>query len=276
MDTPIKIFREATARARSSLRKDRIACAIGFAATALETLLSNRFIGKEKFEAEVYLRELMNDLNRHGLVRDYFHAKKQFATPHIPYKTGNEDRLLKRLRDLEGEFLAQAEVRREAEAAERAAEKARLLDRGQKLLDQGQAPRAKGFLRRVVEGYGDEPGVAGDVGRRMFEAGLFFEAAEILEQAVERFPTDSAAHALAIRAYVKLQEYGKAESLFLKALRNFGAHPRTHLNMSRLYLEWRKYDKAYDYAKMAFEKDPGLAEAKEIMTAAGSRVFSHR
>lgn len=275
MQNPAKTTREYISRAQASLRRDHVLKSLDAAVGALGLMISNRFFGKEKFETEVLMQELIKHLNNHQEIKDYFHARKVFATPFLRYSPGGEAKILPKIKELQQAFLGHMEAREEAEKADRVAEKERLLTKGQELLDAGQAARGKGYLRRVVEHFGSEAGIITEIGRRMLAAKLYPEAAEILEQGIERFPADSKAYALAIQSYTKLQEYEKAEAVFLRALRQFGAHPRTHLNMSRLYLEWRRYDKAYDFAKMAYDKDSSLTDAQTVMEQAGRRIFKH-
>ena len=62
-----------------------------------------------------------------------------------------------------------------------------------------------------------------------------------------------------------MREMDKAETVYLKAIQRFGKHPRTLLNLAKLYMEWNKKDKAFEAANDAWKKDPSLSEAKEIV-----------
>jgi hypothetical protein len=39
-------------------------------------------------------------------------------------------------------------------------------------------------------------------------------------------------------------------------------------------MDWRKTDLAYDYARLALERDPQLAEASDIVRQAEKKLFS--
>jgi len=111
--------------------------------------------------------------------------------------------------------------------------------------------------------------VARHIGEMFAAAGLLLEAAEMFKLALEKFPDDGEAWRLAIDAYDSLGEFRKAEMLYLEALKVFGAHPLTYLNMAKFYYKWRKKDAAYEYAQRALGLDPNLAEALEIREKIG-------
>jgi len=62
--------------------------------------------------------------------------------------------------------------------------------------------------------------------------------------------------------------------LYKFAIKTYGSHPRTLLHMAEMYMDWHKYDEAYDFAKQAYEADDSLEKAKEIVDKMGKRIFS--
>jgi len=121
----------------------------------------------------------------------------------------------------------------------------------------------------VVETFGDEPGIVREVGDMFSEAGLLNEAVEMFALAIEKDPSDGEAWRLAINAYDTLGEFQKAEALYLDAVRAFGAHPLTYLNIAKFYYKWHKRDDAFEYAERALALDPNLAEALELRDKTG-------
>lgn len=121
----------------------------------------------------------------------------------------------------------------------------------------------------MVDEFGHEPGVLADIAARLLDKDLLPEAADILAQARAADPRDPAIYTMAIQAYQGLGEMAKAEAVYLAAIRQFGGHPQTYLNLARHYMTWRKRDKAYEFARKALDADPALAEAREIMRRTG-------
>lgn len=52
---------------------------------------------------------------------------------------------------------------------------------------------------------------------------------------------------------------------YTRALKQFGTHPRTLVNMARMYLAWRKRDEAWTHIQRALQLAPGDAEAKALL-----------
>ena len=87
-------------------------------------------------------------------------------------------------------------------------------------------PRGKGVLRRVVEGWGHEEGLVTEIAMIFLEHQRYMEAVELFEQVIEKFPSDSRAYGGAVRCYKELHEFEKCEKVYMKALKQFGAHPK--------------------------------------------------
>ena len=68
-------------------------------------------------------------------------------------------------------------------------------------------------------------------------------------------------------------ELVKAEKFLRDALRNFGAHPKTFVSLARVLYQMGKWDQSYDAARAAYDRDPTLAEAKEILDLTERRVM---
>ncbi|NJB67407.1 tetratricopeptide (TPR) repeat protein [Desulfobaculum xiamenense] len=272
-DTPDKRVREDFARAKSALLKGEVAKALHHAEDALRQMLTGKIFGRARFEVEVHLQEFLKDFNRHPDVKSFMAARNVHTTPYVAFKRGGEREVLDFIEHtLEGLEGAQKAAEENAEA-ERLARKEDLLARAQEALDAKDFPKGKSILRHVVEEFGGEDGILRDVGARMLKAGLFFEAGEVLEQALDHDPRDSKALAFAVQAYKNAREYPKMEKMYKFAIRTFGTHPKTLLHMAEMYLEWRKYDEAYNHAKQAYDADTSLDRAKEIMDVTGKRIF---
>lgn len=260
-----KPVRENIARAKAYLRRDDLPRSMAAMAAALRELKGTRLIGQARFETEVNVQEYVTELNRHQCIRSFFESQGVLTTPFVSYAKGHEDDLAERLESI-GIGLEKDEATRAAkDVAKVAQRKETLLRSGQEKLDAGDAPRGRSFLKRAADEFGHEAGVLTDIGQRLQRAGLLFEAAEMFENAIAAFPKDGHAHAGAVAAYMGLQEYPKAEVAYIRALKQFGNHPKTLINMARMYLAWHKRDDAWTHIQRALQLAPQDAEAIALL-----------
>jgi tetratricopeptide (TPR) repeat protein len=269
MATAARAIRENISRAKGYLRRDDLERAIGCAKDALVQKNTAATLGLGRSEVELLFSELCEDFSRHPKVVTLLGGLGVRAGQFLRYVPGEEILLIKKLTafQLKKEELEQRE--RQRADNKRALQKAEWLAAGRELLARKNYPRGKVTLRRVAETFGDEPSVARDVGELFAGAGLVAEALEMYTLALQKFPSDEQAWRLAITACDTLGEFQKAENLYLEALKLFGAHPLTYLNMAKFYLKWHRKDDAYEYAERALALDPDLAEAREIRDKIG-------
>jgi tetratricopeptide (TPR) repeat protein len=273
-DTPAKQAKEHIARAKGALSKADPIKAMQSGYEAVKLLKSGKIYGRERFEVDVLMNEFVVEYNRHPDIRAHFTARNIHATPYCKYERGKEKALMDFFDQTIKAFRHEEEQSDQEQAEKHEQTKFKWLEHAQKLLDSGDTAKAKVYLRRVADNYGGEPGVLTDVGARMLGAGLYFEAGEALEEAFDMNQKDSKALAYAVKAYKNAREYTKMEQLYKKALKVFGAHPKTLLNMAKMYLDWHKWDEAYNHAKQAYDGDNSLEEAKQIMETTGKRIFT--
>jgi Flp pilus assembly protein TadD, contains TPR repeats len=257
-------IRENVSRAKGYLRRDDLDRAIGCAKDALMQKGKAGTLGHGRSEVDLMFGELCEEINRHPRVVALLESLGVRGGTLLRYGAGQETLLIKKLTALQikMEDIAKKEVQRVE--AKRTAQKIEWLKAGQTLLREKNFPKGKVYLRRVVETFGDEPGLAREVGNMFIEAGLLTEAVEMFVVAIEKAPNDGEAWRLAINTYDTMGEFQKAEGLYLDAIRVFGAHPMTYLNIAKFYYKWHKRDNAYEYAERALSLDPNLAEAIEL------------
>jgi tetratricopeptide (TPR) repeat protein len=272
-NTPAKQARENIARATRDLLKGDLSRALEFSAQAAKLMAQGSIFGREKFEVEVHMQEFLKEFNNHPEVKAHFTAKGVHVTPYVRYDRGGESKLLTALGTLFVEIKKKAAASQENKAAAKDEEIKSTMEQAQKWLDAKEFPKAKSKMRLLVEKYPAEPGLKTDVGGRLLKAGLYFEAGEFLEEAIAQNPKDSKALAFAVQAYKNAREFPKVEELYKFALKQYGSHPKTLLHMAEMYLEWHKWDEAFNYAKQAFEGDKSLDKAKAIMDETGKRIF---
>lgn len=253
------------ARAKALLKRDETLRALETMINGLEQFQRSNLPGKSRFEVEVAIMECVQELNRQPVVRELFETLAHSKKASIPYKAGEERKLAGVIGLVDKALREKIELAANDEKQRRLERKAGLEQKGLEYLRNGEAPRGKAALRLLAEEFGDEQGVLAQVGEWLLDAKLYFEAAEILERAMAEHPKDVKAYPLATRCYLEMREFQKAEAVYLQVIKQFGKHPRTMLNLAKLYLEWNKKEQAFQAAMEAWNKDNSLTEAKEIV-----------
>lgn len=234
---------------------------------ALDLLMkSNSIFGRERFELEILLGEVLRTLTSMDEMRNIFPKG-------LTYKKGQErslhDILTKVLKTI-SEAIEKAEIDK---FRKRKNEIDRYILQGQKLLDEKNHIEARKVLRRAQELFADEPGINQDIGQRLFKAGLAAEALEFFEAAMRQDNRDPRPYSYIINVQEALGELEKAEHFVKEAFKNFGGNERIYLRMAQLAIKMRKWDEAFDSAQQVLELNPFSEEAKEILKQAQPRVF---
>ena len=252
------------ARAKNLVKRNELQRALDCLITALENFIAGNLIGKARYEVEVHTQQCIADINLNPKVRKLLTELTRSAKSNIPYKPGEEAALLAVLGVLRKalENIEQTEKQGTQDALKQ--RKAELLEKGQGLLAAGEGVKAKVELRKLAEEFGKEPGILLQIANMLAAAKLPADAAEFLELAVEAFPKDGQLYGTLVDCYMGMKEYEKTEAVYKKALKQFGPHPRTLVNLAKVYKLLNKRQKAAEMAHRALSLEPGNAEAKEI------------
>ena len=253
------------ARAKALLKRDDTVRALESMLAGLDEFDPQQIPAKARYEVEALITECVAELNRQPVVHSFIETLARSKHAFIPYAPGQEKKLQGVLSILHKALHESAANTQKCEIAERAQRKAALQQKGLDALKAGDLPRGKASLRILAEEFGQEPGLLVQIAEWLLEYKIYFEATELLEQSMESFPKEAKAYCLAAQSYRAMRELEKAEAVYLKAINRFGRHPRTLLNLAKLYVEWNKKDKAFDAANDAWKKDNTLTEAKEIV-----------
>ena len=98
--TPPITIRENLARFKSYLNRDDCERALEAAIAAVKEYAAIKVIGEAKFNLEVSLVELANDLSRHHIIREFFHSNRITREPFVQYTRGDEKKLIDRLESI--------------------------------------------------------------------------------------------------------------------------------------------------------------------------------
>ena len=253
------------ARAKNLIKRDEPLRAIEALLAALELLGPEKPAGKSKSAVEAGLTETVAELNAHSGLRQLMRNLTQSDKATIQYKSGGEAKLIGILKIL---YKALAESAAQKEREEEAAQNSRkdsMLAKAREQIEAGELSRGKVTLRKLTEEFGKEPDICANAGYMLIKAGLPQDAVEYLEQAIALFPKAAEVYQELITCYLGLREYEKCEAVYLGVLREFGKHPKTLVNMGKLYIAWKKRNKAFEVLHDAVRKDPDDKEAAELL-----------
>ncbi|MDL2307072.1 hypothetical protein LJC48_03470 [Desulfovibrio sp. OttesenSCG-928-C06] len=250
-------------RAKGYIRRNEIRKALETLTVAVEMFQPDKIVGKARYETEIHLQECVEDLSKHPRVHGFLKTVTKSKEPSIKYSAGGEEALSKTLRVIHKVLTDQDEEIAMMEGDTNDMRREGLWEKGTKCLADGNNARGKAYLRRMGEEFGHEEGVLTKIGEVMVDAGLWYEAAEMLEESMSKFHKDPKTFSLLIKCYTELREYEQAERLYVKALRQFGQHPTTLLNFATMYRAWNKRDECFRVCQQAQKLDP---DNKEIQT----------
>lgn len=263
-----KTIRENIARAKNAMRRDEIVRALNVTADSLDMYSRIKVTGPIRFELEVNLDELMEDLSHHTSIQPILPRDSKGKSFVIRFKRGKESLLSGFLRHISTVLEKQKKDAAEEEGEKKERRKQELIEKGQGYLETGDIPRARTTLRRVADEFGKEEGIYLDLAERYRTAKLPMEAAEMYELNVNQFPKNPAGWSGMIDMYKDMQDFEMVEKLYHRVLQQFGSHPKTLCNIAKFYMLWRKKGKAAEYAVRALQADPNLTEAQTILDEA--------
>jgi len=262
-----KSVKEDISRAVGYARRFMGIKALGAASKAFESYsTSTAIMGRAKFELEILLADMLRELE---LVPE---IKAQLRGPFL-FKKGNEKQFAQALAALCAHLEKLEQAASESILRERLDRIATGFEKAAEALREKNLPSARRLLNTVCEQYPEEPGVFTKAAKMLAAAGLHADVIPFAERSIEQNPKDAAAFSLAVEACRAIGELTKAETFLREALKNFGAHPKTYVSLAKVLYQMGKWDKAYDAARAALDRDPNLAEAKEVVDLTEKKVM---
>lgn len=253
------------ARVKSLLTRDEPIRAIDALLTAIQTFESAQVLGRARSGTEVAIQECVDACNGQAQIRKLLRELARSDKAAIVYVSGEEAKLAGVLR-LIRKALAEAEAVKEREAQEaHESRKEGIIADASAAFRAGEAPKGRAILRRLGDDFGAEPGVFTTIAAMLTEAGFILDAVPYLEAAIEAFPRTSEPYGKLASSYMELREFGKAEKVYLAAIREFGAHPKTLTNLGKAYIAWNRRDKASVVLRQAARQAPEDKELAELL-----------
>lgn len=262
-----KEIREDIARARAYATKSDYLRTLKCLANAIGGLTTSQVYGAEKFEIQSHLVEALRDLNKMKMIQKLFPKG-------LAYKKGGEKafyQTLMRLHKKLGEAMEKARV---TKLRKRLAVLDDNMIKAAKLIQAGNPVEARKLYHKIAEYFQDIDGIESDIGNRMTTFGLFAEAIEYLNKALEIQPSDVRAHNAKILCYEGMEEIEKAMEAIKNAMRRIGASEGLYLRMAKLHFKKMEWGEVYNNAKAALDRNPLNGEAAKLMKKAEPKIFS--
>ena len=252
------------ARAQSLIKREEPVRALEALLRALSLFEPRNIVGRARSAAEISIYECLADFNAypaiHNLIREIAHSDSAF----IPYKPGEEAKLVAVLQLLRKAIAEAAAQKAAAVESSRVQLKEERFAKAEAAVKAKELPRARSIFHRITEEYGSEQGVLHRIAKILITSGLQPDAVEYLEAAQEAFPRDASIYADLVGCHLTLREYDKAEKIYLMVIKEFGRHPKTLVNLGKLYISWNKHAEAFEVINDARRLAPNDPDVKEL------------
>jgi tetratricopeptide (TPR) repeat protein len=266
MTTTSKAIRENIARSKVCFRRHESIQGLRIMASTMEQFLAAKLTGPPRYEIEVGLTETMVECNRDPDIQIILTPPGEDKPVPLKYVRGKEPAIISLL----GALIAKLEARQaeQAQAVEQQSMARRddLIARCTDLLREGDLPRAKAFIRKLLDEFGEtQPNLYAEMSTAMAAAGMALDAAEFLEKAIERFPRETSLYTALIGVYAGARQYDLVDGVYRQIYKQFGLHPRTMINQAKACYTWGRRQKAVDVLLHAVEEFPDSSEARNLL-----------
>jgi tetratricopeptide (TPR) repeat protein len=250
---------------RTLLRQGKILPAVQGTQSALLTLLKEQLIKTERQEFETLLQEAMNYLANDATVRKIYPLQ-------LAYTPGQERECNESLKDLVGALHDLVAEEAQEQLRQREERKRSLLARGKAELADGATEKGLRTVAELEQDFPDDPALRGEIGKILLEAGQFEAAVEYLQYALEKAPDLLPLYNLIAIALRKLDRFETAEQYYLRASEYMRMEPPLYFNIGRLYVDWKKWEKAIKAAHAALRLKPDFMEAQKLIAYAEKQL----
>ncbi len=263
MSKDLTNVRKSLAQANSNVKQGKSVAAVQAAQDGL-VALSGPLLKNERTEIVELLSDALMYISTDPVVRNIFPLQLQ-------YTPGEEQSLNTTLRDLYNSL--SDHVVEQAEKAKKEREEAKIERLSRAIAELGISPmKAQASFKALVRDYPNDAQLLGDIGEGLLRAGLFEEAVTYLTEALDMKPDMLPFYNVIGIALRKLQRFPIAETYYLRASQYLRHDPNLYFNIGRLYVDWKKWEKARNAALVALKLSPDFAEAKKLLNHAENKL----
>lgn len=255
--------RQQLSQVRVFLKQDKIVPAAQAIQSALGTMLKTQLIKGEREEFVRAINEAMDYFFNNDLVLASYPLK-------LVYTPGEERALYDAMKDVVDAFSKQTLAEAQAQFEAREQKKRVWLQRGSEEL-RTQPVKGQATLAALVREYPEDAELRAGVGEALLRAGLYEEAVTYLTEALDLKPNMLPYYNVIGMALRRLSRFSTAETYYLRASQYLRHDPNLYFNLGRLYVDWKKWDKAAKAAMVALKLDPNFEEARKLLEYANAQ-----
>lgn len=228
----------------------------------IATVLKSQLLKTEREEFEKLIATAVDYFAHDEYVRNN-------AAISLTYTPGQERILYDLIKEIadafNGEAVEQAQEQIRATAERRITEKKEKFAQGMAALQEGRDAEGQALLGGLVNSYPEDAELRGTVGEALLRAGLYEPAVDYLTVALDQKPDMLPLYNSIGIALRRLNRFDVAESYYLRASKYLRNDPNLYFNIGRLYVDWKKWDKAVKAAHMALKLKPDFVEAQKML-----------
>ena len=266
MSASAKTVKEFIARAKSYIQRNDYLRTLKALCQALELLHGSQIFGRERFEVNVVLDEVLRDLSGMKQIKRVFPQG-------IQYQKGQEKVLWRTLKRMHDKLQAAIEKVQMEKIRGQKMELDEMLIKAQEFLVKKEPLEARKLFRKASEMFPDEKNLPVDIGNRLMMAGLFMEALEYFKRGQEVDASDPRPYQFSMLCYEAVGELGKAEDVLKDTIRRFGGNESLYLRMGKLATQKRNWSEAYDALAQVLQLNPTNQDAHKLLKQVGPRIF---
>ncbi len=264
MSDNIATIRQTLRQVPSQVKQGNSSAAVQAIQNGLKVMRGGTLLRPERKELTELLENAVMSLSMDPGV------KALFPEP-LTYTPGNEAQLSDNINQLQASLATQAH--NEAEEARRLAQEKKMqrLEKGRAELS-SNVDKGRATLLSLGRDYPQDAQLLGDIGEAFLKAKLYDEAVTFLTEALDlRDDILPLYNSIGI-ALRELKRFPLAETYYLRASKYLRNDPNLYFNISRLYLEWNKLDKARQAVSVALKLDPDFVHAQRMLAHVDKKI----
>lgn len=269
MSAELAKARKQLTQVRTLLKESKYIPAAQALQFGIATVLKGQLLKAERDEFEKLIATAVDYFAHDEYIRNN-------AAISLTYNPGQERVLYDLIKEisnaLNGEAVEQAQEQIRAAAERRLLEKKEKFAQGIAALQEGQQEEGQSILSWLVNAYPEDPELRGTVGEALLRAGLYEPAVDYLTTALDQKPDMLPLYNSIGIALRRLNRFETAESYYLRASQYLRTDPNLYFNIGRLYVDWKKWDKAVKAATMALKLKPDFVEAQKMLDYAEKQL----
>jgi len=265
MSAELTKARQQLTQVRTLLRQGKMLPAAQGMQAALLTLLKAQLIKSERQEFEQMMQDAVAYLANDAAVRKIFPLQ-------LSYTPGQEREFNETLKDLINTINAMVADEAQEQLRLREERKRALLAQGKAELEGGEETKGLQTFASLAREFPNDPILRGEMGKILLENGQYETAVAYLEHALELDPELLPLYNVIAIALRKLDRFETAEQYYLRASEYMRMEPTLYFNIGRLYVDWKKWEKAIKAANVALRLKPDFIEAQKLLAYAEEKL----